>query len=71
MCRKESNTFFISRNIAPMDLLLSKEESQDCAVKRWTVSIEKPGWKPNCRPDKKFWVVTCFSRYSKMCCSKI
>ena len=62
--------FLMSRNTSHMDLLLSREKSQDCAVKSRTVSVEKHGWKPNCLSDKKFCVVTCFCRYSKRWRSK-
>ena len=53
-----------------MDLLLSREEGQDCFVKSTAVSVEKPERKPNCLLGKKFCIVTCFSRYSKRWHSK-
>ena len=39
-------------------------------VKNRAVLVEKPGKKPNCLSDKKFCVVTSFSRYSKWWRSK-
>ena len=53
MCGTELNAFFKSQ-AAHVDLLLSAEEIQDCVVKSRAVSVEKPGWNPNCLLDKKF-----------------
>ena len=42
-----------SRKITHMDLLYSREESQVWVVENVIVSVEKPGWKPNCLSVKK------------------
>ena len=68
---KLTKSFFMSRNTAHVDLLLSREESQDCVVMCRADSVEKPEWEPNCLSDKKFCVVTCFSRCSQRWHSKI